>query len=236
MKKIGIAITALFFSFLSYGQEYKEELKRGTFNFQVTVSRIIHAPRGVSEQRTIFSANVPLECSYYINSAEFETSRENLTQKSHALGAIQIEMRYQFYEFLFKNYPKEMDKYKHLGYAVLCDVVESTDPKPVFRKYMQSSMRAVKMKGLNTIPSTPLPDYDATKIIYVDNFSYQEGNIRVEKSRVGNRLDVKHIRTKDYKALEEKKNDFSSRDPIYFRQENWKYQQNSSSSRGRSPR
>ena len=234
MRKISIAILLL--SFLSYGQEYKEELKTGTFNFQVTVSRIIHAPRGISEQKTIFSANVPLECSYYINSAEFENSRENLTQKSHALGAIQIEMRYQFYDFLFKNYPKEMDKYKHLGYAVNCDVVENTDPKPVFRKYMQSSMRGVKMKGLDTIPSTPIPVYDATKIIYVDNFSYKKGNIRTEKSRVGNRLDVKHIRTKDYKDLEEKKFDFSSRHDKYFRQENWKYQQGATSSRGRSPR
>lgn len=236
MKKICIAIGVLFFSLLSYGQEYKVEEKKETFNFQLTVSRIIHAPRGVSEQRTIFSANVPLECSYFINSAEFEASSNNLAQKSHALGAIQIEMRYQFYAFLFKNYPKEMDKYKHLGYAVLCDVVENTDPKPVFRKYMQSSMRAVKMKGLDSIPSTPLPDYDATKTIHVNHFSYEEGNIRVEKSRVGNRLDAKYIRTKDYKELEEKKFDFSSRNDTYFRQENWKYQQNSSPSSGRSPR
>ncbi|WP_298480790.1 hypothetical protein [uncultured Maribacter sp.] len=145
MKKIGIVVGVLFFAVLSYGQEYKVEEKKETFNFQLTVSRIIHAPRGISEQRTIFSANVPLECSYYTNSTEFETSRNNLAQKSYALGAIEIEMRYQFYPFLFKNYPEEMDKYKHLGYAVLCNVVESPDTKPVFRKYMQSSMRAVKM-------------------------------------------------------------------------------------------
>jgi len=225
MEKTFSLIFIFLFSFCFYGQNFKEVKKSGLFHFQINVIRYIHAPRGVAEARTVINTNTSVECSYYINGAESEKSRSNKGQKNTVLNAIKVEMQYQFFEFLNKKYPIEMDKLKHLGYNIICQVIETPNEKPMFREYTQSSKRAVKMLNLNTIPSNPIPDYDAKKIIFIDDFTYNKGCLMEEKTKVGNIIVSKFHHSRDHNGLLQEMNEFSKRLDKYMRQENWKYLQ-----------
>lgn len=229
MKKFILAFGALFFSLHIFSQEFKKVDKSEPFNFQINVSRLIQATRGIAEQRTIFSTTVPATCSYFINGAEAEDSRLNKGNKQQALGAMQMEMQYQFFAYLTKNFPAEMENYKHMGYAIVCTVVEDQNTDPVFRAYTPSSLRAVKQLGLDTTPSTPLPDYDATKLILVTDFTYKDENcIRTEHIKMGNRLDTKYFHNNDHKAQDVQIQKFSALHDTYASQENWKSNQSTS--------
>lgn len=230
MKTTSIGILMLLVSIYSYGQEYKEVEKSGVYNFQINVIRYIHAPRGVGEERIALSANTTAECSYIINGAFSENQAINKGQKAHALGAIQVEMQYQFFEFLMENYPSEMDKLKNLGYKILCQVIDNPEDKAVFRKYTPSSMRAVKMLKMDTIPTTPVPEYDVKKLLFIDDFVYDADCITNENSRTGDVMVTKHFHTKDHKVVMQAMSEFSKMNTAYFRQENWKT--NSHRSRG----
>ncbi|TDS10922.1 hypothetical protein DFQ03_3815 [Maribacter caenipelagi] len=229
MKKLIFAFGSLLFSLTIYSQEFIKTDKRDTFNFQINVTRSIHGTRGIAEKRTIFSTTVPAKCSYFINGAESENTRLNKGQKLQALGAIQREMQYQFFEYLNNNYPTEIENYKHMGYNIICNVVDEQTTKPVFREYSPTSMSVVKQLGLDTTPSTPLPDYDATKLILVTDFTYKADNcIKTENIKMGNLLESKYLHTKDHKEQDVQIQDFSALHEKYASQEYWKSNQSSS--------
>lgn len=229
MKNLIFIFIVSFFSFNMYSQEFIKVDKSDTFNFQINVTRFIHGTRGVAEKRTIFSTTVPTTCSYFINGAESENTRLNKGQKQQALGAIQREMQYQFFEYLNNNYPTEIENYKHMRYNIICNVVDDPTTKPVFRKYSPTSMRVVKQLGLGTTPSTPLPDYDATKLILVTDFTYKADNcIKTENIKMGNLLESKYLHTKDHKEQDVQIQEFSALHDKYASQESWKSNQSSS--------
>lgn len=229
MKKLFFALAALLFSLHIFSQEFTKVDRSDTFNFQINVTRFIHGTRGIAEKRTIFSTTVPATCSYFINGTESENTRLNKGNKRQALAAIQMEMQYQFFEYLKKNYAAEMENYKHMGYAIICNVVDDQIIEPVFRAYTPSSLRTVKQLGLNTTPATPLPPYDATKLILVSNFTYKDDNcIRAETIKMGNRLDPKYYHNKDHKAQDVQIQEFSALHDTYASQENWKSNQSNS--------
>jgi len=226
MKKLIFAFGALLFSLTIYSQEFIKTDKSDTFNFQINVTRSIHGTRGIAEKRTIFSTTVPAKCSYFINGAESENTRLNKGQKLQALGAIQREMQYQFFDYLKNNHPTEMENYKHMGYKIICYVVDEQTTKPVFREYTQSSMRTVKQLGLDTTPSTPLSDYDATKLILVTDFTYKADNcIKTENIKMGNLLEFKYLHIKDHKQQDVEILEFSALQDKYHNQEYWKSNQ-----------